>query len=91
MSLCVAICGRYSFLILKANDTETTAETADYEDSDEESDEDSEESSEEDSSEESDESSSSSSSSEILVFFFSGSRNSKSFESFFLLPFLISL
>ena len=76
VSLTFYIYVRYSFLILKANDTETTAETADYEDSDEESDEDSdedsdeesdedsEESSEEDSSEESDESSSSSSSSE---------------------------
>merc|ERR1712110_1251517 len=67
----------------EANDTETTAETADYEDSDEESDEDSdedsEESSEEDSSEESDESSSSSSSSEESNE--SGSSSSESDES----------
>ena len=91
VSLTFYIYVRYSFLILKANDTETTAETADYEDSDEESDEDSdedsdeesdedsEESSEEDSSEESDESSSSSSSSEESNE--SGSSSSSSEES----------
>ena len=93
VSLTFYIYVRYSFLILKANDTETTAETADYEDSDEESDEDSdedsdeesdedsEESSEEDSSEESDESSSSSSSSEESNESGSSSSSSSSEES----------
>merc|ERR1711860_106009 len=60
----ISVQNHHEVIKREANDTETTAETADYEDSDEESDEDSEESSEEDSSEESDESSSSSSSSE---------------------------
>merc|ERR1712110_809338 len=58
----ISVQNHHEVIKREANDTETTAETADYEDSDEESDEDSEESSEEDSSEESDESSSSSSS-----------------------------
>merc|ERR1711894_214489 len=64
----ISVQNHHEVIKREANDTETTAETADYEDSDEESDEDSdedsEESSEEDSSEESVESSSSSSSSE---------------------------
>merc|ERR1711860_263286 len=64
----ISVQNHHEVIKREANDTETTAETADYEDSDEESDEDSdedsEESSEEDSSEESDESSSSSASSE---------------------------
>ena len=55
VSLTFYIYVRYSFLILKANDTETTAETADYEDSDEESDEDSDEDSDEESDDDSDE------------------------------------
>merc|ERR1711894_384271 len=63
----ISVQNHHEVIKREANDTETTAETADYEDSDEdsdqESDEDSEESSEDESSEESIESGSSSSSS----------------------------
>merc|ERR1712110_1036960 len=85
----ISVQNHHEVIKREANDTETTAETADYEDSyeesdedsNEESDEDSEESSEEDSSEESDESSSSTSSSEESNESGSSSSSSSSEES----------